>query len=231
MRRLLVSLGVLGVLLLAVDRVGAYVAGSAAAGTLRTSAGLDRVPSVTITGFPFLTQVAAGRYDRIDVRADGLSRGGVRLASVTTSLYGARIPFSAAVHRSVRSLPVERTTARAVISFVDLASRGRVASLVIAPTGDRLAVTGRVTVLGQTFSAGTTSTVRLQGHDLVITGRTVEVQGTPVPGAIGAALAGALDLRIPIGRLPYDLELTGVHVEPAGVVVTAAGGPTVLSAP
>ncbi len=230
MRKLLLSLTVLLVLLLAADRIGAAAAGTAIGGTLRTSAGLKRAPSVHVTGFPFLTQVIRGRYDRIDVEADGIDRGGVRISRATTSLYGGQVPLSAALHRSVTSVPVERLSARAVITFVDLASRGGDRSLTIAPAGDRLRITGRVTVLGQTLSAATTSTVRLVGRTLILAGKTVSVEGQQVSGVVGDALAGALDLRVPIARLPYGLRLTGVHVERGGVVVTAASGPTVLTA-
>ena len=229
MRKLLASLTVLLVLLLAADRIGAYAAGTAIGGRLRTSAGLQRVPSVHITGFPFLTQAIGGRYARIDVQADGLDRGGVRISKATASLYGVQVPLSAVLRQSVTSVPVERLSARAVIAFVDLASRGGDRSFTFASDGDRLRVTGRITVLGKTLSAGTTSTVRLAGRTLIITGKTVSVDGQQVGGAVGDAIAGALDLRVPIGRLPYDLSLTGVHVEPGGVVVTATSGPTVLT--
>ena len=228
MRKLLVSLTVLVVLVLASDRIGAAAAGTVIAGKLRTSAGLERVPSVRITGFPFLTQALGGRYDRVDVEADGISRGGVRITRATTSLYGVQVPLSDALQRSVTSVPVERLSARVVIAFVDLASGGG-RSLTIAPDGGRLRVNGRVTVLGQSLTAGTTSSVRIDGSALVITGQTVSVQGKQLAGPVGAALAGTLDLRVPIGRLPYDLTLTGVHVEAGGVVVTAASGPTVLA--
>lgn len=228
MRKLLVSLTVLVVLVLAADRIGAAAAGTVIAGKLRTSAGLERVPSVRITGFPFLTQALGGRYDRVDVEADGISRGGVRITRATTSLYGVQVPLSDALQRSVTSVPVERLSARVVIAFVDLASSGG-RSLTIAPDGGRLRVNGRVTVLGQSLSVGTTSSIRIDGSALVITGQTVSVQGKQLAGPVGAALAGTLDLRVPIGRLPYDLTLTGVHVEAGGVVVTAASGPTVLA--
>ena len=40
----------------------------------------------------------------------------------------------------------------------------------------------------------------------------------------------ALDLRVPVGRLPYGLKLTGLTTDDHGVLITAKAGVTVLTA-
>ncbi len=44
-----------------------------AADKIRSSQGLDRTPEVSITGFPFLTQVAGRSLDQVDAKIDGLN--------------------------------------------------------------------------------------------------------------------------------------------------------------
>lgn len=226
MRRLVVGLLVLLVLAVAADRVGAYVAGRVVAGRLRTSAGLQADPDVTITGFPFVTQALGGRYDRIRVRAHDLDRGGVRLADLRVDLLGARIPARQALAGAVREVPVEGLRGELTVAFADLTA-GRTELTVTPLANDRVLVTGRVKVLGATVQASARSSVALQGTSLLVRAESVSVQGSSSP-AVDRALTGLLDLRVPIGTLPYGLRLTGVRSGPAGLVVTAASGPTVL---
>jgi len=65
--------------------------------------------------------------------------------------------------------------------------------------------------------------VALRREDLLLT-----TDDVSVVGATSSALAGALDVRVPLGRLPYGLRVTGVTVTPAGLFVSAWTGPTVL---
>jgi len=225
-KKLLVTLLVLVALLVGADRIAAYVAAQQVAGKIRTSAMLAADPKVKIAGFPFLTQAFAGRYDRIDVTADAVDRGGVRLTHFTTSLYGVQLPLSDALGGRVQSIPVDRLTGQAVVGYVDLKSSGRM--LVFTPDGDRVKVTGSISVLGQDISASASSTVSLDGNDLVLTPQSVSAAGQS-SNLIGDAIKGAFRVRVPLGRLPYGLKLTGVKATAAGVVVSAESGPTVLT--
>lgn len=237
MRKLVISLVVLLALLVAADRIGAAVASGVVADKLRTSGGLSAKPSVSIKGFPFLTQAIAGRYDRIEVSATGLSRGGVRLARLDVTVKGSRIGLRDALSGHVSSVPVEGLSATALVSYVDLLGRSKLVGATIEPfaRGGELEhvgvrVRGRVTVLGQTVMASTVSHVRLEGREIVVTATSVVVQGQSSPAVI-KAIAGLLDLRVPVGTLPYGLMLTGVQPTAAGLLLSAKSGPTVLRAP
>lgn len=67
LRILLVVAVILGGLFVAVDRVAVYFAEGQAADKLRTTENLAETPDVSIKGFPFLTQVASGSLDDIEV--------------------------------------------------------------------------------------------------------------------------------------------------------------------
>ena len=223
MRRLLVAALGLGLLLLAADRVGAHVAAQVVAGRLRSSAGLAMDPSVTITGFPFLAQAVAGVYDDLELSATNVDRGGVRLQRVQVSLAGVHLPLADVASGSVRQVPVDGITARITVVYAAVQDRSRTLGLVLRPRGRGLAVTGRVSLLGQEVTATATATATVRGEDLLLTTGDVSVGG-----ASTSALAGALDVRVPLGRLPYGLRLTGVTVTPAGLLVSARTGSTVL---
>jgi hypothetical protein len=226
-RRLTWVLVVLLVLGVGADRGGAVLAAHMVASKLKAFASLTTDPAVTIHGFPFLTQAVSGRYDDVELEVADLARGGVRLAKLDVSLRGVRLPLSDAISGQVSSVPVEGITATAVVTYADIASRGNIAGLSVQAVGSLVKVTGRITVLGQSVTASTESTVRLDGRNLVVTARKVSVLGQS-SSTVNSALAGRLDLRVPIGTLPYDLALTGVHVTDAGVVLDARSGATVL---
>jgi hypothetical protein len=229
-RRLVVLLLVLAALLAAADRYSVHLAERTVAKQAQVSADLRDQPTVTIHGFPFLTQAVRGRYQRIDVAATDLDRGGVRIARLDATLRGVQLPLSEALRGSVSSIAVESLDASAVVTFADLAHRSGVVGLTIEPEGKEVRVTGRVRVLGQTVRASALSRVTLRGGRIAVTARSVRVLGQTSPALVNA-LAGVLDLVVPVGRLPYGLALTGLSVTPQGVRLTARSGPTVLSTP
>lgn len=228
MRKLAVGLALLLVVLLVADRVAASIAAGAVAARLQQSGALRSEPSVSIRGFPFLTQALAGRYAEIDVTARSVSRGGVRVSRLDATIVGARIGVSAALKGSVSAVPVERLHATALVSYADLATASDLPGAVVASVKGGVRVSGRVTVLGKSVRASTVSTVRLSGEDIVVTARSVSVEGGS-SAAVVAALAHLLDLRVRVGRLPYGLELDGVRATGAGLLLTASSGPTVLT--
>lgn len=230
MRRLVLWLLVLAAVLAAADRVTAHLAEQTVAEQAQVSADLRERPTVTIHGFPFLTQAVKGRYDRIEFSAQDLDRGGVRVAQLDATLSGVLLPVSDALRGSVSSIAVGALDASAVVTFADLAHRSGIVGMTIEPEGEDVRVTGRVTVLGQTVRASALSRVSLRGGRIAVTARSLRVLGQTSPPLLNA-LAGALDLLVPVGRLPYELRLTGLSVTPQGVLLTARSGPTVLSTP
>lgn len=72
-----VIVGVLALLAVVVvaDRLAVGQAEAIVARNLRTQAGLGAEPTVTIHGFPFLTQLATNRFGRVDVDGRGIAAG------------------------------------------------------------------------------------------------------------------------------------------------------------
>jgi hypothetical protein len=52
-----------------------------------------------------------------------------------------------------------------------------------------------------------------------------------VEGASTRAVDGLLDFTVPLDRLPYGLRLERAEVGPAGVLLSASSGPTVITPP
>ena len=67
LRILLIVVVILGGLFVLADRVALHFAQNEAADKLRTTENLASTPDVAIKGFPFLTQVASGELDDVEI--------------------------------------------------------------------------------------------------------------------------------------------------------------------
>lgn len=228
MKRTVVWLVVLLGLLLVADRVGAAFAAQAVAAQVQTATRLTSEPDVDM-GFPFLTQAVAGRYDEVEVTARDVPAGELTIARLDATLTGVEVPLSEAISGSVAQVPVAGVTARALVAYEELARRSGDRQLILEPEGDRVRVSGTVDVSGQPVTVTALARVEVAGGDVLVTADSYDVGGAPPNEAITRALAGRLDLRIPVTGLPYGLQVTDVEVTPEGLSVHARAGATVLS--
>jgi len=229
MRKLLVLLVVLLALAVAADRLGVRLAQTAIADQLQRSAGLTTKPTVTIDGVPFLTQALSGRYERIEVGATDLRRGGVHVTSLRADLTGLQVPLGEALRGDVTRIQVSGVTATALVTYADLAHSSGLVGVTITATDGEVKVTGRITVRGRSVTATALSRVALRGRNIAVTARSIRVLGQSSPALLNA-LTGRLDLLVPVGTLPYGLSLTGLSVTQEGLLLQANSGPTVLRA-
>lgn len=216
-------------LLLVADRVGVSVASRAAASQLQKALRTAHQPAVELGGFPFLTQVLSGRYDRVEVRAGQASAAGVTLTTLDATLVGARVPPSQALLRTVAEVPVEQLRVRGTVSYAELARLAderldlapSAAGLSLSPAGDRVQVTGTVEALGQTVVVTALSRVEVVHGDLLVTAESYRVGGTNTDPRIIRALDDRLDVRVPVEGLPSGLQVRQVQVRPEGLSVLA----------
>ena len=220
-RRLLVLALVLVGLLVAADRVSLAVAGTAAGVTLQRSQGLAARPDVSIEGFPFLTQLAAGSFDTIHVTAKNLTvgRAGVtlRIASLDVTLHHVHVT------RDFQSARSEFSTATALVSYADL-SQTLGATLGYAGAG-RVHATTTISVAGIPVTGTATTGVQLSAGSLSFTDPTVTVDGVAVPPQVSSYFTTVFRTSIPLGGLPFGVHVEAVEASAAGVTITlsAAG--------
>lgn len=219
--------------LVAVDRVAATLAGGAVAARIRSSERLPTTPQVTIHGFPFLTQLAAGRYDDVEVSIRDLRRGDLRVSRADVHLHGVEVSASDALARRVRTVPVGSATGSLLLSYADLDAMlaGRGVTVAYAGT-DRLRLTGTFSVAGQQVSASGTGTARAGADAVQVTVQSVDVgAGSLVNGALSSVVRNRLTFSIPTADLPFGIRLRSVQVRPDGIAVTATSDGFTLRVP
>jgi hypothetical protein len=194
---LLVTLALLGGIAAVVDRVAAHFAETAIATRLKAVTGVTQAPAVTITGWPFLTQLFAHDLTEVDVSTDNYKAGSMTLARIDLELHDA--------WRSSNTI-----TARRVIGTanVDLSELQRVTggALTLSTAADGLHIAA--TVQGQKMTG--TATITVTGSQLHI-----------VPRVTAPAKATLPPIDIPLPKLPWGVTVTAVAVTPSGLTLAA----------
>ena len=243
LRILLIVTVILGGLFVIADRVAVGFAEDEAAEKLKTNEGLATAPSVSIKGFPFLTQVVGGELDEVEVGiknyeadtsgATGGSGTGnapdkIRIDNLTAQMRG--VAFSG----NYSSAKAASATGTATISYDELLKAAK-AEPVDVTTGVTAKVVGlsdggngkikvevEATVLGTKLPrpVSVLSSVRVKGD-------TVEVHADSLPN-LGVQLAEdrvrlITDFRQKIDGLPGGIKLDKVEAAQNGVDITVKG--------
>ena len=218
----LVSVVLLLVLLVAADRIAAKVATDVLAQRIRTSQHLEQTPNVHIGGFPFLTQVLAGRYGDVSTTVRGVDANGLRISALAVHLHGVHISAASALRHSVASIPVDRASGDALLSYADINTALKPQGVVVSPAGGGgLSAKGTVSVAGLTVTVSGSGDATVVPKGIKLTVSHLSVSG--LPSALTSLLGDGLTFTIPTASLPFGLQLRSVSAGPTGLAVSAAG--------
>lgn len=227
MPRLVFVLVLLAVVLVATDRLARVFAERAAAATIQSAQHLDRAPSVSVPGFPFLTQLAAGRFGTVTLSASDLTIGQagrtVRIATVSAVLHGVHVA------RDLSSVHADTAEATAAVSYPDLSGTIGVPLSYGGTSADGVGrVTARtsVSVAGQPISGSVTAEVRVAAGSLSFVSPQVSVDGVgsaAVPQPVLDALSSVFGDPIALAHLPFGLTVRSVTANREGIRVTLVG--------
>jgi hypothetical protein len=205
---IIVALAILG-LLFGLDRAAAAYTAGRIASRLQTD-GFPVRPSVSVEGFPFLTQLASRHLDGIHVSTPRFPVGPVT-ASVNVQA------SSIALDPGYQSGTIARVTGTGLITFASLATLPALAAvpgLKLSGAGPNLV---KLSADLQVLAASAIARVKLASpHEIVL--RLVSASGVP------AALLGPIQrLVVRIPPLPLGLAVQSVQVSPQGVVIGVSG--------
>lgn len=228
LRRVLIGLVVLAVLLVVADRVAAWVAQRAVAEHVATELASYQVnsqpPEVTVGGWPFLTQVAAGRFSSVTLRLRDVGSGGLQLPLVELVASGVTADASTLLEQQ-GTIQADRVDGSATIGYASVTALTEFPELELSAGTDgqlrvRLPTTmaGQpVTVTGSAVAEVADGVIRIQAGELGVEG-----QDEPPPGAppVLADVAQRLSVEVPLPPLPYGLTVESVRAESSGLVVS-----------
>ena len=225
-RRVVIGVVVALLVLLALDRLAVLGAQRALARELQSAEMLSSRPEVHLRGFPFLTQVLAGRYGEVDLRARDVVRDGVHVSDVDVRLKGVQVSPSDALAGRVREVPVRSGTGSALLSYDDLnglvrAYGGSLGSAVTLSS----AGAGRLRAQGP-LGLSLTAAVEVVDGRLLVTPDAQELAA--LPPSISGLVAGTLQTPLAVPALPFGARLTGGALDEGGAQLTATADGAVL---
>jgi hypothetical protein len=170
--------------------------------------GFRTKPQVTIAGFPFLTQVAARRLNKVVISAAGKKLGPVEVKRLDVTLYEVR------ANSSRNGSTAARLSGTALIGFAGLAGVAGLPGLTVSADGpDRLKITADLGLITGTATARVTR-AGPGGIRIAV----ISAAGIPV-----AALGSLRDITLPLPALPLGMTIQGVSVTGHGVLVDLTG--------
>ncbi len=217
----LITLIVIIVVLVVGDRAANAYTENQMASQIQSSLGLSGKPTVTIQGFPFLTQLAARDFNTVDVNASNetitsssAGSGLLKVASLTATLHGMHI-------HGFNSATIDQFNASALITFTALGDVGGI------PQGITLSADGpnqikadiSIGPLSETAVAQVTRTGSNQ-----ITVKVIDAGGIPTD-----ILGNLADFSFSIPKLPAGVTIQSISVTQQGLRITATGQNTTLS--
>ncbi|MEW2397857.1 DUF2993 domain-containing protein [Streptomyces sp. NPDC046862] len=240
LRILIILAVILGGLFVIADRVAVNFAEDEAAQKMRTTEGLSTTPDVSIKGFPFLTQVASGELDDVEVgindyeAATGTGGEKIRISDMKADMRG--VVFSG----DYSSATARTATGTATIAYADLlkaaksqptdVSPGVSAKVVGLSSGGngKIKVEVEATVLGNKLPkpVSVLSTVSVKGD-------TVQVRADSLPNmgidVAENAVRSITDFQQAIDDLPGGIKLDKVEGGKDGVEITVKGSDVKLA--
>ncbi|NEB77506.1 DUF2993 domain-containing protein [Streptomyces sp. SID14478] len=232
LRILLIFVVIVGGLFVIADRIAVNVAEGKAADKVRSSEGLASTPDVSINGFPFLTQVAGGTLDDVEIRIkDYDAKSGsdsIRIADLKAEMHG--VEFNS----SFSSATADSATGTARISYDELLKAVKQQdAAAVAPGvtaridglsyggGDKVKVAVTVTTPVGTLHPTVLSTVKVTDGKV-----SARADSLPKIGAFDLAegrVRGVTDFQQAIDNLPAGIKLDKVAAVQDGVEITVKG--------
>jgi LmeA-like phospholipid-binding len=211
---IVVILVVLAALFVIADRVAVRYADNKFATQVQTQAGLSNKPSVSIEGFPFLTQLAAREFNEVKMSAATEKAGPVEIDNLQATMHHMKLinGFSGARVGSINGT--------GLITFASLASAAHVPGLKITALNSTEA---KVTVNLDIISASGIARVTKVG-DNKLNIAIVNAGGIPLN-----QLGGLSNMTITIPGVPVGLKLASVTMTPQGILVHITGKNVTLS--
>jgi hypothetical protein len=217
-RRPLLWLTVVIVIILIIAGIGDQVAKSYAQNRIAQQiqqSGLNARPSVTIEGWPFLTQILAHNLKTVDISASNVTADSGKLPfSFTAKATGVHL------NSSFSGATVDHINGQAIVPFSSVASLFPIPGVTIkADPAD-----GPDAVKADAGIAGTvTGTVKLTSPSKV----SITLNSATGIAAVFSQLSEAITITIP--QLPAGLVVRSVSVTSQGIVATASASNTTLT--
>jgi hypothetical protein len=222
MRKLFVTLFVLAViggLLYGADRFAAGMAEEQIGKQVAAQSGLGAPPEVEIDGFPFLTQVLAGEYEKIEMSLGEISQRNIKLTDVSAELSGVRAPLSGLINGDTSQVVAGTAAVSGIVPFSTVEKHAP-QGVRMSASGSDLRLRGKLGYAGFSVPVDATVGVKAGREGITMTPKQLRGEGgRPIPLRLVQQRFG---FTIPVRDLPLGARVTGVEVVDGGLRITAS---------
>jgi hypothetical protein len=241
---LLVLLVLFLALVVVADRIGVGVAEDRIAAQAETAiknegGTVEGRPDVKIGGFPFLTQVLAGNYDEITIKANKPQTNGIKLENMTlvandveaatSDLINGRGPVTA--HKLRGTGFITWDTVKSLVQLSGLPVPVDLSKLTITVVDDRIDLKLPLEISGFKLVLTAKGTVTIANGKVQLQLSDVGSEGGQLTGVakqVFEANKDKLRATIPTPQMPYKLVINNVSSSAQGVTVTASAADVAL---
>ncbi|OLB81700.1 MAG: hypothetical protein AUI14_02335 [Actinobacteria bacterium 13_2_20CM_2_71_6] len=229
-------------LFVASDRIAAYAAERTIASQAKKELVAREIsspsdPKVAVGGFPFLTQVARGRYEKITIHIEKPSSQGVTFDALDVTATGVNATTSALVNGtgSITADDVSGTTSlgwEGVNKLMNTSGFGGSGATASALPDGQVRVRVPVSVAGISTNVIATGNLSVGQGSVHLKINEVTTEGGTLPAVISrlvGSIKQSLSVDIKIPALPYNLQVKDVKASEHGLAVTATAANVPLS--
>lgn len=195
----------------------------AVAKNVQSRLGVEKQPEATLKSDPAL-KILRGEFSGGRITLRNVELGGVRAERVSIDLdpfdidvwatmkngrVVAREPFSGDLRIEVSEEEVARLTKK----------KSEVPVEGVDVNKDGVTIKSEASVLGSRLPVSVTGDLVLNDGDLAFEPKSLEVAGVPVPDELADKLLAGTSFQYPLGRLPYQIRVTGVETESDRIVL------------
>ncbi len=216
----LVVLALLAAALVVADRVGESYASSLVAQQLTSQLRLSQSPKVDVTGTPFLTQWAFGKYREIDIAIPSVTAQNITVDDVNATVKDVHTkPFLTS------SSDFGSATAGSVDlhGLVPFSAIPLPAGFTVSASGSQLKVSGSVIVFGASVPVTAIEDVSLHGSTVSFNPTNVQANAGGFQVDVSGTVTNQLAVSVDVSGLPFGVQVTSVAVDPSGLLATAQG--------
>jgi hypothetical protein len=238
---LIVVLLVLGGLLVAADRIAVFAAERTIAEQAKKELAARDIkassdPKVAVDGFPFLTQVARGKYDKITIHVDHPSSQGITLDVLDVTARGVNASTGALVNGTGKITADDVAGATSlgwenVNKLMNTSGFGGGGATASALPDGRVQVKVPVSVAGVSTNLIAIGNLTVGQNVVHLKIQDVKAEGT-LPALIARLIGSikqSLSVDIKIPPLPYNLQVRDVKASEHGLTVTAVAANVPIS--
>jgi hypothetical protein len=212
---LIIGVIVLVILLVAGDFVAKTVAQNELAAQIQKH-GFPKKPSVSIEGFPFLTQVVSRNIHQIKISSRNVPEGPVKISATASDIR---------LNSGFSSGTVKKLTGSVLVTFSAL---DNTLNNQLGPLGSLLSSSGL------TLSAAGHDEVKASLDLLVasgsatwkvsrLSGQVLDISLVGSSGVPSSALSSLRDIHIKLPHLPLGVRITSVHITQQGIIGRISG--------